>query len=132
METTLFELTFLDGRIFRVFCYGRSQKQRFQKKVNALEGVKSIKELSNGIHTIKEFEKLILSHRIAYGNNPVLNWMAHNIVAVTDPANNQKPDKSHSREKIDGIVALIMALDRATRHEGDSGSVFGTGEMIIL
>ena len=54
--------------------------------------------------------------QIRHGNHPVLNWMAHNVVAVADPANNQKPDKSRSREKIDGMVALIMGLDRATRH----------------
>lgn len=64
---------------------------------------------------MKELEKLILGHKIAHGNNPVLNWMAANLVADTDAAGNIKPDKQRSREKIDGMVALIMALDRATR-----------------
>ena len=59
METTLFEVRLLDGRIFRVFCYGRNQKKRLRDKVNTLkEQVESIIELSNGIHTITEFEKL--------------------------------------------------------------------------
>lgn len=59
METTLYEVAFLDGRIFRVFCYGKSQKKRFQKMTQKLkEEIATIKEISNGIHTIKEFEKL--------------------------------------------------------------------------
>lgn len=65
---------------------------------------------------MKELERLIAGHRLAHGNNPVLNWMADNLVARTDPAGNIKPDKEKSLEKIDGMVALIMGLDRATRH----------------
>ena len=59
METTLYQILFKDGRIYRVFCYGRNQKKRLQDKVNTLkEQVESVIELSNGIHTITEFEKL--------------------------------------------------------------------------
>jgi phage terminase large subunit-like protein len=115
--------------------FDRWGASRIQTQLQEIGGKDFMVQFGQGFASMsapfKEFEKLILSHRIAYGNNPVLNWMAHNIVAVTDPANNQKPDKSKSREKIDGVVALIMALDRATRHEGEGG-VFGTGEMIIL
>lgn len=67
---------------------------------------------------MKELEKLILSHKLAHGNNPVLNWMADNLVAAVDPAGNIKPDKQRSIEKIDGMVGLIMALDRVVRHKG--------------
>lgn len=62
---------------------------------------------------MKELEKLIISRKLSHGGHPVLAWMADNVVAVQDPAGNLKPDKSKSIEKIDGIVALIMALDRA-------------------
>jgi len=65
---------------------------------------------------MKELEKLILSGHLAHGGNPVLTWMADNLVARQDPAGNIKPDKERSTEKIDGMVALIMALDRAIRH----------------
>jgi phage terminase large subunit-like protein len=65
---------------------------------------------------MKELERLVMSHKIAHGNNPVLNWMADNVVANLDAAGNIKPDKEKSREKIDGIVALLMGLDRAIRH----------------
>jgi len=70
---------------------------------------------------MKELERMIVSGLIAHGDNPVLTWMAHNLVAMRDPAGNLKPDKRRSREKIDGMVALIMALDRATRHDPDAG-----------
>lgn len=73
---------------------------------------------------MKELEKLILSHKIAHGNNPVINWMADNLVALMDAAGNIKPDKQRSREKIDGMVALIMALDRALRHENSGKSIY--------
>lgn len=73
---------------------------------------------------MKELEKLVLQHRIAHGNNPVLTWMADNLVAREDPAGNIKPDKEKSREKIDGMVALIMGLDRALRHTGGGRSVY--------
>ena len=42
--------------------------------------------------------------------------MADNLVVTQDPAGNIKPNKAKSREKIDGMVAGIMALDRAIRH----------------
>lgn len=73
---------------------------------------------------MKELEKLVLQHRLAHGNNPVLTWMADNLVAREDPAGNIKPDKEKSREKIDGMVALIMGLDRALRHTGGGRSIY--------
>lgn len=54
---------------------------------------------------------------MARGGYPVLRWMADNLVVQTDPAGNIKPNKAKSTARIDGMVALIMALDRATRHK---------------
>jgi len=65
----------------------------------------------------KELMKLTLEKRIAHGGNPVLRWMMDNIFVKTDPAGNIKPDKEKSTDRIDGAVALIMALDRAIRNE---------------
>ncbi|RMD03232.1 terminase large subunit [Clostridium autoethanogenum] len=65
----------------------------------------------------KELMKITLEQKIAHGGHPVLSWMMDNIFVRTDPAGNIKPDKEKSTEKIDGAVALIMALDRAIRHE---------------
>lgn len=65
----------------------------------------------------KELMKLTLEKRIAHGGHPALSWMMDNIHVRTDPAGNIKPDKEKSTEKIDGAVAMIMALDRAIRNE---------------
>lgn len=62
---------------------------------------------------MKEFEKLYLSGKLIHNGHPVLKWMAGNVSARTDPADNLKPDKEKSSEKIDGIVAAIMALGLA-------------------
>ena len=65
----------------------------------------------------KEFYKLLMEGMIQHGGHPVLRWMAGNVVVDKDPAENIKPTKQKSPEKIDGIVAAIMALDRCIRHE---------------
>jgi phage terminase large subunit-like protein len=61
----------------------------------------------------RELEKLIVSRKLAHGGNPVTRWMAANVAVAQDPAGNLKPAKDKSTERIDGIVALIMALGRA-------------------
>jgi phage terminase large subunit-like protein len=66
----------------------------------------------------KELLRLVTDGRVAHGGNPVLRWMADNVMVKTDPAANVKPDKAKSRQKIDGILATIMGLDRAVRHGG--------------
>lgn len=58
----------------------------------------------------KEFEKLVLTGKIEHFGNPVLRWMLASTLVKTDPAGNIKPDKGKSTQKIDGIVAAIMAL----------------------
>lgn len=60
----------------------------------------------------KEFEKLILACGLSHNGHPVLKWMASNAAAELDAAGNIKPSKKKSKEKIDGIVALIMAIAR--------------------
>lgn len=71
----------------------------------------------------KEFYKLLMEGRIIHGGNPIMRWMSGNVVVDRDPAENIKPTKAKSPEKIDGIVAAIMALDRCIRHE-EHGSVY--------
>lgn len=80
----------------------------------------------------KRLMELTLEKKIAHGDNPVLSWMMDNIYIRTDPAGNIKPDKEKSTEKIDGAVAMIMALDRAIRNEGSSGSVYDERGILIL
>ena len=79
----------------------------------------------------KELFKLLMEGNINHGGNPVLKWMAGNVVMRQDSAGNIKPDKEKSVEKIDGIVATIMALDRCIRND-NSGSVYDERDMIVF
>ena len=81
----------------------------------------------------KEFYKLLPEGRIAHGGNPVLRWMAGNVVVETDAAENVKPTKAKSTEKIDGIVAAVMALDRCVRNRNaHQGSVYDERPLIVF
>jgi phage terminase large subunit-like protein len=68
----------------------------------------------------KEMLRLVLSQEIGHAGNPVLRWMADNMAVQQDAAGNVKPDKAKSTQRIDGMVAAIMALDRATRNMGET------------
>ena len=71
----------------------------------------------------REFYEQLMKGNMIHGGNPVLKWMCGNVVIEQDPAGNIKPTKSKSADKIDGVVAAIMALDRCVRHEM-TGSVY--------
>ena len=73
---------------------------------------------------MKEFEKRLLAKQLHHGGNPVLRWMADNVAVRQDPANNLKIDKASSTGKVDGVVALVMALDRAMRQQRARKSVY--------
>jgi len=79
----------------------------------------------------KELLRLVLAGKLEHGGNPVMRWMADNAVVKTDPAGNIKPDKAKSTQRIDGIVAAVMALDRAMRH-GAGHSVYESRGITIL
>jgi phage terminase large subunit-like protein len=80
----------------------------------------------------KELEKLILGRELAHGGNPVLRWMASNVAVKQDPAGNIKPDKSKSSEKIDGIVALVMAIGRAMVQTESGPSVYEDRGVVMV
>ena len=80
----------------------------------------------------KELEALVLSGRLAHGGNPVLRWMASNVAVEMDAAGNLKPSKRKSNEKIDGIVATVMAAGRAMVSKSSGSSVYEGRGMIVL
>lgn len=79
----------------------------------------------------KELEKMILSGELQHFGHPVLRWCASNVSVEIDHAENMKPSKKKSTEKIDGIVSLIMALGRAMV-EDEEGSAYDDHEMIFI
>lgn len=81
----------------------------------------------------KSLEAKILGKQIAHGGHPVLRWMAQNVSVKQDPAGNMKPDKASSGEKIDAIVAAIMAIGIAELQVADaSASVYDTEDLKTL
>jgi phage terminase large subunit-like protein len=61
---------------------------------------------------------------VRHGGNPVLRWMVDGFAVAMDPSGNVKPDKANAGDKIDGVVALIMGLGRATAN-ADTDEVWG-------
>jgi phage terminase large subunit-like protein len=59
---------------------------------------------------IDAFERSVLERNLVHPGNPVLSWNVGNAVVSRDPAGNRKLDKSKARFRIDGAVALAMAL----------------------
>ncbi|MCL2539678.1 MAG: terminase large subunit, partial [Oscillospiraceae bacterium] len=80
----------------------------------------------------KELMKLVLEGRLAHGGNEPLSWMADNVTVRKDPAGNIFFNEKATTEKIDGIVALIMALDRALKGGGIEESPYDTRGVIWL
>lgn len=73
---------------------------------------------------MKDFERRLLGKKLHHGGNPILRFMSDNVAVQMDAAGNLKPDKAKSQGRIDGIVGLVMALDRCMRHEPPKRSVY--------
>lgn len=71
-----------------------------------------------------EFERRLIIGKLNHGGNPILRWMADNVTVKTDPAGNKKPDKSTSQGKIDGIIAILLGIDRILRNPNDAISTY--------
>ena len=80
----------------------------------------------------KELMRIVLEHRLNHGGHPVLRWNFDNAYVRTDPAGNLKLDKEKSTEKIDGAVALVMALDRAMKNQNGGDSVYDDRGLLLL
>ena len=83
---------------------------------------------------MKELMGMVLQKKLEHYGDPILSWMAGNVAATTDSNGNIRPDKEKSKEKIDGIVAMIMALSvicaQPTLAQG--GSVYSDRGIIFL
>ena len=62
---------------------------------------------------MKYLDGLIREKKLAHGNCPVLTWMMSNVTAQEDKKDNVFPNKDHVDNKIDGVTALIMCINRA-------------------
>lgn len=79
----------------------------------------------------KEFERLLLARQILHPGNPALDWMAGNVEVITSAQENIRLVKPFSQDaatqRIDGIVAAVMALERYTRRAAKKTSIYEKG-----
>ena len=70
---------------------------------------------------MKELMGLVLEKKLEHFGHPILAWNAGNVSATTDANGSIRPDKEKSKEKIDGVVALIMALSQICKDPTTAG-----------
>jgi phage terminase large subunit-like protein len=82
----------------------------------------------------KELEVKAIQKKIIHNNNPVLNWCISNVVLEKDAADNIKPSKKKSIEKIDGVAGLIncMALYILNKEEESTESHYEENGLMDL
>ncbi|MEM7619776.1 MAG: terminase TerL endonuclease subunit [Pseudomonadota bacterium] len=111
-----------DAEIFDVQSIAYDPWRATQLVNNLLGAGRPMIKFSQTIHNFaaptKEFKRLVIKGEFEHGNHPVLRWMASNIAVKTDPNGNERPAKDKATERIDGIVAAIMALGLATQGDG--------------
>lgn len=82
---------------------------------------------------IKQAEILVRSKALRHGGNPVLRWMFSNVALKRDANDNLSLNKARSGDRIDGIVAMVMAIGRAAAHETTKrGSVYDKRGVIAI
>lgn len=79
-----------------------------------------------------ELERLVSAGGLVHGGHPILRWNAANAVVSRDAADGIKPDKKKAQERIDGIVALIMAIGRASVHKEAAPSVYADRGLLFI
>jgi len=79
---------------------------------------------------MKELDALTRAGRLHHDGDPALSWMVSNVVCHTDQKDNIYPRKERPENKIDGVVALIMAIGRYMA--GDDDGIYGDGRGLLV
>lgn len=131
-----------DAETFRIAFYGAQKREAHEgglaiDRFNATET--AVKLQQEGIPVVmfgqgfvslsapsKELERLVLCNGFHHGGHPVLRRHAQVVAVEQDAADNMKPAKNKSTERIDGIAALVNALGIAARPEPKTQSFWET------
>lgn len=110
-----------DARLYDLAAVAFDPWNAAQISTNLISGGLPMKEFIQGIRSYtaptKELLAWLLAGKIDHGNNPVLRWMALNLRVKTDVNENYMPTKKLSVGRIDGAMALIMAIGRSMDDE---------------
>ena len=96
----------LDHIIISALALGRLEK-RGLKMVPVRQGYKSMSPPS------KELERWLQKGELAHNGDPVLRWNASHIAVKTDENGNIRPIRSSRQNRVDGLVAFLMAMSRS-------------------
>ena len=107
----------------QLLAYDRWRINDFQRELDAIGASIPMAPFGQGFKdmapAVDKLERLVAERKLRHGGHPVMNMCAANAVAERDPAGNRKLNKMKSVGKIDGLVALAMALGAAA-HEDTS------------
>ncbi len=117
----------------REIAYDPWNARHFAQQLQDEDGL-VVLEFRQGWQTMSEpckrLEVLIKGGQLRHGGHPVLRWMASNVTVKANPDDNLRFDKAKSSEKIDGMVALTMAVGCAMQHTKRKGSVYETRGLV--
>ena len=81
----------------------------------------------------KDLLAMVRGRRLRHNRHPVMDWCVGNAAGETDAADNVKPSKKHASDRMDGVVALVMAIALwLARKEGEGRSVYEDRDLVVL
>jgi phage terminase large subunit-like protein len=106
---------------FKALAYDRWRIEDLKRELDAIGTAPPLLPFGQGFRdmspAIDTLERLVIDGKLRHGGNPLLDMCAANAVTRRDPAGNRKLDKEKSTGRIDGLVALAMALGATQKHE---------------
>lgn len=81
---------------------------------------------------LQEMERMILKKQLNHGRNPIIEWMNRNVVIYMDGNGNFRLDKKASKEKIDGMVAMAMAIGQWMTYKNQLVESYSKSDVYIL
>ena len=116
-------------------CFDRWNATQLVQRLEAEYGFEMV-QFGQGFFSMsaptKELERLILEKKIAHNGHKVLRWNIDNLAVEIDGAGNIKPSKKKATEKIDGAVALVMAVSQATLYNVNRASVYDERGLVFI
>lgn len=117
-------MTLCDDYRIKAIAFDRWRIDVFKKALGGAElplvnWGQGFKDMTVGVESL---ESAIFNQKFKMAHNPVMNMCVSNARVLTDPAGNRKFEKAKSTGRIDGLVALAMAMGIASRENTDPPS----------